>query len=455
MSHASAAALLGLPQPFAPTPVWGTVPRGLPTRYGTGTRRDGGLAPGRPRPDHRSHPPHLCRPDRRGLPAPPHDRRCRRRLGRRAARVPGRVAAGAGGARRLRGLAVCTARPRRVDPGRTGAASPRSSRGRGWLRCDRDYPSPSRRSTCTTSDGVFLGRVDAWWPEHGVVGEVDGLTKYGLGAAASDAADVRRAVQAVVAEKQREDLLRRTGLHVVRWGSSDLRQEPRWAQTIRTELRPRRPGAGAGAPGTGAGDASPPPPPLLVPPTRRRPDRVGGRSTACGGLSERAQDAGSAADGLAVLAIHVGEGGSAVGVGGGQRGPVAHHHAGDAGDHGAGRVRAAGDGVGGDHRPRADHRAPQDADPHAQPRPRADDDRRLADALVLDRHVEVGVHVVEVGDVDPVGQQAGLAEVDVEVAVHGAVAAEHGLSPTRSVPSCARSRVRSPTCTQRPSTTRP
>ncbi|MCC2315735.1 type IV toxin-antitoxin system AbiEi family antitoxin domain-containing protein [Cellulomonas sp. zg-B12] len=56
----------------------------------------------------------------------------------------------------------------------------------------------------------LVGRVDFWWPVHGVVGEFDGRTKYG-----SDAADV------LWEEKLREDRLRAAGLRVARWTWQD------------------------------------------------------------------------------------------------------------------------------------------------------------------------------------------------------------------------------------------
>lgn len=235
VSHASAAALLGLPQPFAPTPVWGTVPRGLPTRYGTGTAVMAASLPD-------GHVRTAGRIRRTSAARTVAD--CMRHLTtvdavavsdaalRASPAVWGQVQevldVCAGWPYSRRGLDAWTL----VDGRRESPLESWS-----WVAAIRQgLPVPEPQTDVYDEDGVFLGRVDAWWPEHGVVGEVDGLTKYGLGAAASDAADVRRAVQAVVAEKQREDLLRRTGLHVVRWGSSDLRQEPRWAQTIRTEL---------------------------------------------------------------------------------------------------------------------------------------------------------------------------------------------------------------------------
>lgn len=60
-------------------------------------------------------------------------------------------------------------------------------------------------------DGAGLvGRVDFWWPHHGVAGEFDGRLKYG-----SDAPDV------LWQEKLREDRLRATGLRLVRWTWQD------------------------------------------------------------------------------------------------------------------------------------------------------------------------------------------------------------------------------------------
>ena len=55
----------------------------------------------------------------------------------------------------------------------------------------------------------LVGRVDFWWPDVRVVGEADGLLKYA-------------SWDVVVAEKRREDRLRRLGVRVVRWTWSDL-----------------------------------------------------------------------------------------------------------------------------------------------------------------------------------------------------------------------------------------
>ena len=56
----------------------------------------------------------------------------------------------------------------------------------------------------------FVGRVDFWWEEFGVIGEFDGRTKYGLD-------DERAAGARLWDEKIREDRLRATGPRVVRW----------------------------------------------------------------------------------------------------------------------------------------------------------------------------------------------------------------------------------------------
>lgn len=60
-------------------------------------------------------------------------------------------------------------------------------------------------------------RTDFAWPEHGVVGEFDGRVKYGRSLRpGQDLGDV------LWEEKRREDLIRSTGLTVVRWVWSDI-----------------------------------------------------------------------------------------------------------------------------------------------------------------------------------------------------------------------------------------
>lgn len=61
-----------------------------------------------------------------------------------------------------------------------------------------------------------VGRVDFWWPEHGVVGEFDGRVKYRLAGLTGGTAE-----EVLWREKLREDRLRATGLRVVRWTWQD------------------------------------------------------------------------------------------------------------------------------------------------------------------------------------------------------------------------------------------
>lgn len=71
----------------------------------------------------------------------------------------------------------------------------------------------------TDRRGRHLGRVDFWWPRHGVVGEFDGVEKYGRSLRPGE-----RPGDAVVREKRREDALRaQPGVRtVVRWTWDEL-----------------------------------------------------------------------------------------------------------------------------------------------------------------------------------------------------------------------------------------
>ncbi|GAA2551065.1 hypothetical protein GCM10010210_24570 [Pseudonocardia hydrocarbonoxydans] len=91
------------------------------------------------------------------------------------------------------------------------AESPGESRSRvAMLRAG--LPMPQLQVVRFSVDGVPLGRVDFWWPEQGVIGEFDGLVKYGRllrpGQATGDV---------LVAEKLREDALRETARGMARW----------------------------------------------------------------------------------------------------------------------------------------------------------------------------------------------------------------------------------------------
>lgn len=63
-----------------------------------------------------------------------------------------------------------------------------------------------------TPDGEFVGRPDVLWPDHGLVGEADGVEKYLLDGATEEA--VRERMRR---ESHRESQLTGLGLGVVRW----------------------------------------------------------------------------------------------------------------------------------------------------------------------------------------------------------------------------------------------
>lgn len=96
------------------------------------------------------------------------------------------------------------------------AESPGESRSRvAMLRAG--LPMPVLQAPRFSAEGKWLGRVDFWWPEHGVIGEFDGLVKYGrLLKPGQTAGDV------VVAEKVREDALRETARGMARWTWAEI-----------------------------------------------------------------------------------------------------------------------------------------------------------------------------------------------------------------------------------------
>ena len=92
-----------------------------------------------------------------------------------------------------------------VDPRAESVFETRSR----WAMRRIGIPAPLTQVLLFDRSGVFVARVDFFWPEFGVVGEADGLGKYdGRGA--------------VTAEKLREDDVRRLDLGVVRWIWTEL-----------------------------------------------------------------------------------------------------------------------------------------------------------------------------------------------------------------------------------------
>jgi very-short-patch-repair endonuclease len=76
-------------------------------------------------------------------------------------------------------------------------------------------PAPRSQVRILDQRGVVIARVDFAWLDEGVVGEADGLVKYGESTARS-----------VAEEKQREARLQALGLIVVRWTARHLHGEP-------------------------------------------------------------------------------------------------------------------------------------------------------------------------------------------------------------------------------------
>jgi len=72
------------------------------------------------------------------------------------------------------------------------------------------FPEPTPQVNIYSLDGRFLGRVDNYWDEFGVAGEVDGREKYDGEASLWD-------------EKRRQDELEDAGLVIVRWGMPEVR----------------------------------------------------------------------------------------------------------------------------------------------------------------------------------------------------------------------------------------
>lgn len=231
VSHASAAVLHGLPLPWAPTPVWGTVPPSLPTRYGPGTAVMSASLPF-------SHRRELARWSVTSVARTVAD--CLRHLGP----VDGVAVADAALHRWPfltrpveRVLEQCQTWPGYGTAARSWAMTDgrRESPAESWsyvAASRQGLPIPEPQVLVCDRHGRPVARVDAWWDGIAVVGEVDGLVKYQV-RPDGDPRDVQRAL---VAEKKREDAVRALGIHVARWGVSDLRDEVQWAGWLREEL---------------------------------------------------------------------------------------------------------------------------------------------------------------------------------------------------------------------------
>ncbi|HJQ07451.1 MAG TPA: type IV toxin-antitoxin system AbiEi family antitoxin domain-containing protein [Nocardioides sp.] len=114
------------------------------------------------------------------------------------------------------------------------SASPGESRAR-FLFWRMGVPCPDLQHDVVDENGLLIGTTDFAWPDHNTYGEFDGRLKYGRllksGQTAGDA---------VFAEKQREDAIRRaTGGTVVRWTWDDLTADSAPSRQLLSILRRR------------------------------------------------------------------------------------------------------------------------------------------------------------------------------------------------------------------------
>ncbi|HET7901291.1 MAG TPA: DUF559 domain-containing protein [Candidatus Nanopelagicales bacterium] len=98
-----------------------------------------------------------------------------------------------------------------IELGDPSSESPLESMSRGWMH-ETGVPRPLLQQSVTGESGRPY-RVDFLWPDHRVIGEADGMSKYG-------------SIEDVRAEKRREDDLRRAGYTVVRWTYEELMKDP-------------------------------------------------------------------------------------------------------------------------------------------------------------------------------------------------------------------------------------
>lgn len=108
-----------------------------------------------------------------------------------------------------------------------------------WAFDVHRVPPPVWQVNLCDAQGVFLGRVDCWWPE-GIVGEADGGLKYRLAAAERGGVSAEGLAAVLDDERRRERGLRHAGLPIVRWSAGDVLDEPRAAALAATLAAERR-----------------------------------------------------------------------------------------------------------------------------------------------------------------------------------------------------------------------
>lgn len=91
-----------------------------------------------------------------------------------------------------------------------------------WAFHSAGHPPAVPQVDVLDPDGRFVARVDALWPELGIVGEADGRGKYTIEAASDDESAKLDAVRlGLHAERERENRLGDLGLDVFRWDAAD------------------------------------------------------------------------------------------------------------------------------------------------------------------------------------------------------------------------------------------
>ncbi|MFI6165432.1 hypothetical protein ACIBCN_01475 [Nocardia sp. NPDC051052] len=118
------------------------------------------------------------------------------------------------------------------------AESPGESRSRVAMR-ELKVPSPELQARILTPTKSVVARVDFLFPDLGVIGEFDGEIKY-----RSELRGTLNPEDVVIAEKNREDALRRLGWTVVRWTWRDLDTPHTWLPHLAAEIARNTPTLG-------------------------------------------------------------------------------------------------------------------------------------------------------------------------------------------------------------------
>ncbi|MFD6158064.1 hypothetical protein ACFWF7_10695 [Nocardia sp. NPDC060256] len=114
------------------------------------------------------------------------------------------------------------------------AESPGESRSRVAM-CQLKLPAPELQARILTPTKSLVARVDFLFPEHGVIGEFDGEIKY-----RGELRGTLNPEDVVIAEKVREDALRRLGWTVARWTWRDLDTPTAWLPHLATAAETAR-----------------------------------------------------------------------------------------------------------------------------------------------------------------------------------------------------------------------